>query len=97
MPYMEDLTPTQRANHFAYVRRRNRERWYISFSCADSFIPNHKGNGAPYVRYVWPVLFKSRDLAETAVSVLPVFANRQAIPGRGRIKSVCVEKTVIAL
>lgn len=97
MPFLEDnLTAKQKVGHWSSVTRQNRERWYISFNCTNSFIPNYQGRRAPYVRYVWPVLFKTRDLAETAVSVLPVFANSEAIPGRGRIKSVSVEKTMIA-
>lgn len=96
MPFIEDLNAKQKVGYWSSVTRQNRERWYISFNCANSYIPDYKGKRAPYVRYVWPVLFKSRDLAETAVSVLPVFANSEAVPGRGRIKSVSVEKTTIA-
>lgn len=86
----------QRSAVFNALHRAQRERFYISFSCAGSYLPNHKGKRAPYMRFAWPILFKTADLAWQAIHVLPVFANQGAIPGRGRIKSVCVERTMIA-
>jgi hypothetical protein len=72
--------------------RQDRSRWVITFNCTGSWNPE-TGN---YTRYVWPILFRSREAADAAVKILPVFANAAAIPGRGRIKSVCVEPRKIA-
>lgn len=92
----DDLTPRQKAGHFASLARQQRERFYIQFNTANSFIPNHKGPRAPYVRCVWPVLFKTRVLAETAMKVLPIFANANNLNlGRGRIKSASIERVLI--
>lgn len=69
-----------------------RTRFYIAFSCAGSHTGQYPGS---HRRYVWPLLFKTEDDAHEFANMVNPFRNVAAIPGRGRIKSYTVEKTVL--
>lgn len=71
--------------------RLEHERFYISFSLADSY---DKATGK-WVNGIWPCLFHSREAAELVVEKFPVFANAAAVPGRGRIKSCYIETILV--
>lgn len=67
------------------------ERWYISFNTKGSYDPV---NGK-WMKSVWPILFHSEEAARLVVEKFPVFANKEEMPGRGRIKSCCVERLLL--
>lgn len=79
-------------------KRGPARRYFIQFS--------YRGEGDRYldargmVRYrkgVWPILFDTRDEAETALKALPIFTNAAAIPGvRPRLISASVESVAVA-
>lgn len=87
---MRKTTPRERA----LIRKLQRlemianDRWYISFNLTGSY--NHKTG--KYDRAAWPILFKTEEAAWVAVELLPIFANSDAMPNRGRIKSASVER-----
>lgn len=85
-----ELTPRQKAAKMGRLKRLMNTRYYISFNCKGSWLGGHR-----YIQYAWPVLFPTRDLAETALEILPIFANKEACPGRGRIVSATIERTII--
>lgn len=71
--------------------RQERTRYCIQFNTADSYDPAT----GKYWRSTWPILFHSRAQAELAMQTLPIFANADAVPGRGRIKSCTVERRML--
>lgn len=70
----------------------NGHRWYIAFNVKPrlrtSFPHYHKLH---YVRYVWPVLFKSREEAWAAIETRRIFQNSEATKTRGKIVSASVK------
>lgn len=88
------MTPAQRGRWTA-LKRKHRERFYISFTVR-RLVDDVRFHPTDYRRYkaraVWPILFKTRDDADTAMSLLPIFANADATATRGRIVSASVEK-----
>lgn len=79
------------AHKLAALERRNRERFYIAFSCWDG--PPWGGYTGTFRKFAWPILFRTEELALAAAALLNPFQNTDAIPGRGRIKSFTIEKT----
>lgn len=90
----QQLTGRQRriaSGRLHALAREQRERFYISFNCRGSY--NH--SLGKYERYAWPKLFTTYEAAQRAISLLPVFQNKDATHNRGRIVSVCVEKVTL--
>lgn len=89
------LTARQAAARLAAVVRAESERFYIALSCKGSWDPDlvQWGRRGNHRRYVWPILFKTRELAESAAYALNPFRFSDAVPGRGRVVSYSIEKT----
>jgi len=102
-----NITPEERrrrshAAKWAALLRRRRERFYIALSCKDSWDPDAlrwPGSGSDvrgaYRRFVWPKLFPTRKIAEQAAEILRPFRATAAVPGRGRVVSYTIEKTLL--
>ena len=80
-----------RAREFSRLLQLRRTRYVITFNLAGSYNP---ATGR-YDKAYWPILFRSLEEADLALKTLPIFANSAAMPGRGRIKSACIEKRLI--
>ncbi len=92
---MTDLTPRQVSSRFGHLKREHRKRYKIVIQYKGGCMANGK-----YPIGVWPILFKSRKDAYTAVKVLPIFLNNGASrssrsKGFRRIKSACIESVYI--
>lgn len=81
----------RRTSNFGVLQRMLRERFYIAFNCRGAWRPERRRHD----RYVWPKLFHSREQAERAMKALPIFSNREATAGRGRIVSASVERVLV--
>ena len=77
---------------FAALARRHRERFFIFFNCKGAYNPVT----GRYDKFCWPIPFKSHGDAEIAMKILPIFANKDPIPGRGRIISASIEKRMVS-
>ncbi len=80
---------------FSRLKREHQSRWVITFSLGGSLGKYGAKNvhGEPvYVHGAWPILFLSENAAWDAIELLPVFRNKEAIPGRGKIRGVSVKR-----
>lgn len=90
---MTDLTMKQKAGHFSALRREQHRRYYINLNITNDY--NHATGKRQ--RNVWPILFKSRELAEKAMQCLPIFLNADYTDTRGKIKSASIEITTLPI
>ena len=98
------ITPEERrqrsqAAKWANLLRRRRERFYIQLTCKGSWDPKlpdrYDRPFGGYRRYVWPKLFPTREIAMQAAEILRPFRATAAVPGRGRVVSYTIEKTLL--
>lgn len=74
------------AGKFTAIARQQRERFVIEFN-VKPWRPGH--------RYVWPILFKTHELAQAFVDIVPAFINMEATADRGRLSSLSIEKRML--
>lgn len=89
------LSPKAAGGYFSRLKREHNSRWVITFSLGGSlgkYGARDRYGRTLYTHGAWPILFMSEAAAWDAISILPVFKNKDAIPGRGKIRGVSIKR-----